>query len=108
VTAAARDIDEGVPFEDPAPRLVEENLWRAIRYGMDGDLIDLERGEVEPARAAVERLVAWSGADVSLPELNGAQRQRRLLEAGTPMEEVFAQTVSETRGAYAGEQVHRV
>jgi carboxylate-amine ligase len=108
VTAAARDIDEGLPFEDPAPRRIEENLWRAIRYGMDGELIDLERGAVEPARAAVERLIAWSGADVAFPELNGAQRQHRLLQAGTPMEEVFAQTVSETRQAYAGEQVHRV
>ena len=30
--------------------MIEENLWRAIRYGLDGELIDLERGELQPAR----------------------------------------------------------
>jgi carboxylate-amine ligase len=105
VNAAARDIDAGVPFDDPAPRLVEENMWRAIRHGMDGELIDLASGRVEPARAAVERLIAWSGADVAFPELNGAQRQRRLIEAGTPMQEVYAQQVAETKATYAGERV---
>jgi carboxylate-amine ligase len=105
VTAAARDIDEGVPFEDPAPRLIEENMWRAIRHGMDGDMIDLSRRELEPARAAVERLVRWSGADVAFPELNGAQRQRRLIDGGVAMQEVFAQQVAETAATYAGEKV---
>ena len=37
VAQAARDDDEGVPFADPPRRLIEENFWRAIRYGMDGD-----------------------------------------------------------------------
>jgi carboxylate-amine ligase len=105
VAAAARDADAGVPFEDPAPRLVEENMWRAIRHGMDGELIDLARGEVEPARAAVERLMAWSGCDAVFPELNGAQRQRRLIDAGTPMEDVFAGSVEETRATYAAQEV---
>ncbi len=102
VLAAARDVDAGVPFDDPAPRLIEENMWRAIRHGMDGELIDLERGVVEPARAAVERLIAWSGADVAFPELNGAQRQRRAIDAGTPMQDVYQQLVSETKASYAG------
>ncbi|UGS37406.1 carboxylate-amine ligase [Capillimicrobium parvum] len=102
VLAAARDVDEGVPFADPPPRLIEENTWRAIRRGMDGELIDLETGRVEPARAAVERLVAWTGCDVTFPELNGAQRQRRLIDAGAPMRDVFAEVVGETRATYAG------
>ena len=51
IAQAARDVDEGVPFDDPAPRLIEENMWRAIRFGLDGRLIDLERGEEYPARA---------------------------------------------------------
>ena len=65
IAQAARDVDEGVPFTDPAPRLIEENMWRAIRFGMDGWLIDLERGEVHPARDAIERLVAWTGRSVA-------------------------------------------
>ena len=110
ILQAARDVEEGVPFADPAPRLVEENLWRAIRHGLDGRLIDLERGEERPAAEAVERLLAWTapvraelGVDVALPELNGAQRQRRLIDAGASAEEVYAATVRETRETYAQE-----
>jgi carboxylate-amine ligase len=93
-----------VPFTDPAPRLVEENMWRAIRHGMDGELIDLDRGRVMPAREAAERLIEWSGADVSFPEHNGAQRQRRQIDAGLAMEEVYGQLVAETAATY-GERV---
>jgi carboxylate-amine ligase len=101
VLAAARDIDAGVPFDDPPPRLIEENMWRAIRHGMDSELIDLRSGAVEPARTTIERLIAWSGADVAFPELNGAQRQRRLIDAGVPMRDVYAEAVAETAATYA-------
>ncbi len=109
---AARDVDEGVPFEDPAPRLIEENMWRAIRFGLDGRLIDLERGEEYPARAVIERLGAWTapiraelGIDPVFPERNGAQRQRAMIEAGATREEVFASSVDETRETYSEEVV---
>ncbi len=107
ITAAARDVDEGVPFTDQPPRLIEENMWRAIRHGMDGQLIDLDTRRVEPARAAVERLMAWAGCDVTFPELNAAQRQRRLIDAGTPMHDVYAELVADTRATYAGASVTR-
>jgi carboxylate-amine ligase len=110
VAQAARDHDEGVPFADPARRLVEENGWRAIRYGMDGRLIDLERAAEQPAAAALEQLLEWTapmraelGLDPQLPALNGAQRQRRAIESGAPMEEVFASSVKDTRQTYAQE-----
>jgi carboxylate-amine ligase len=112
VAQAARDEDEGVPFADPPGRYIEENMWRAIRYGQDGDLIDLDRGETYPAAEAVARLAEWTaparaelGLDVALPELNGAQRQRRLIDAGASREEVFAAMVRETVDTYAGEVV---
>ena len=54
VLQAARDEDEGRPCAHHPRRLIEENLWRAIRHGMDGRLIDLDRGEEEPARGALE------------------------------------------------------
>src|SRR6476646_3870027 len=41
----ARAYDEGERLPDLPNRLLEENLWRAIRYGLSGELIDLERGE---------------------------------------------------------------
>jgi carboxylate-amine ligase len=110
VAQAARDEDEGLPFVELAPRMIEENMWRAIRFGLDGELIDLECGEAYPAPEALERLLAWTapvrgelGLDVVLPELNGAQRQRRLIDAGAPIEEVYAAVVRETRDTYAQE-----
>jgi carboxylate-amine ligase len=101
VLAAARDEDEGVPPDDTPRRLLEENLWRAIRHGMDGAFIDLQRGEEIPARAALEQLLAWCGADVALPALNGAQRQRRALDGGASLREVYADSVEQTRATYA-------
>jgi glutamate---cysteine ligase / carboxylate-amine ligase len=108
VLQAARDLDDGLPAPDLPRRLIEENVWRAIRFGMDGAMIDLDRGEEEPARAALERALAWTapvraehGLDVALPELNGAQRQRRALDAGASLREVYAETVRETRETYA-------
>jgi carboxylate-amine ligase len=110
VAQAARDADEGRPFEDPEPRLIEENMWRAIRYGLDGRMIDLERAVEYPAREALDRLAAWTapvraelGIDPAFPERNGAQRQRRLIESGASREEVFAAVVAETRETYSQE-----
>ena len=60
VAQAATDHDEGVPYEPPAGRLIEENFWRAIRHGLDGKLIDLDRQEEYPAAAIGDRLMAWT------------------------------------------------
>jgi len=58
----------------------------------------------------VERLGAWTapirselGIDLNFPDLNGAQRQRRMIEAGATREEVFAASVNETRASYSEE-----
>ncbi len=59
VARVARAHDEGEPLALQPHRLLEENLWRAIRYGLSGELIDLERGDVLPARARIERLIEW-------------------------------------------------
>jgi carboxylate-amine ligase len=110
IAQAAREVDEGVPFADPPARLIEENLWRAIRFGLDGRLIDLERGEEYSAREAIDRLGAWTapmraelGIELAFPEQNGAQRQRRMIEAGATREEVFAASVNETTRTYSAE-----
>jgi carboxylate-amine ligase len=110
IAQATRDVDEGVPFADLAPRLIEENMWRAIRFGLDGQLIDLERGIAFPAREAIERLASWTapiraelGIELAFPERNGAQRQRQMIDAGATREEVFAASVEETRQTYAQE-----
>ena len=112
VAQAALDFDAGVPFEDPPGRMLEENFWRAIRFGLDGKLIDIERREEYPAAAAVERLLAWTaparaelGLDARLPEQNGAQRQKQALAQGASMQEVYAAEVALTQRTYAAEEV---
>ncbi|HMD57842.1 MAG TPA: YbdK family carboxylate-amine ligase [Solirubrobacteraceae bacterium] len=107
---AARDVDENVPYTVEQPRMIEENMWRAIRFGLDGRLIDLDVAEEYPARAAIDRLLEWTapvrselGVEPVFPERNGAQRQRALIEAGAPREEVFAASVGETRSTYTEE-----
>jgi carboxylate-amine ligase len=108
VAQAARDVDDAVPAADLPNRLIEENMWRALRYGLDGELLDLESREAYPARTALDRLLAWSapmraelGIDVALPSHNGAQRQRRLLESGMSLAEAFAAVQAQTRETYS-------
>jgi carboxylate-amine ligase len=110
VAQAARDIDAGVPVVELPGRLIEENMWRAIRYGLDGELLDLERGEPYPASETIERLLEWTaparrelGIEVALPDQNGAQRQLRMIESGLPIEAVYGAMVSHTRETYAPE-----
>ena len=100
VLRVVRDLDEGVPFADAPGRLIEENLWRAIRHGMDAELIDLETLELVPARAALERTATWAGVDLALPARSPAQRQRDLLASGASLHDVYASIVSETQRTY--------
>src|ERR1041385_3859967 len=98
----AHALDEREPLPDYPNRLIEENFWRAIRYGLSGDFIDLETGETRPARAHRERLSGWirpaaeeSGAApyLSTPAANAAERQIALHESGASLEEIYAEQV---------------
>jgi carboxylate-amine ligase len=108
VAQSARDDDERRPQREHPHRMIEENVWRALRYGLDGELLDLDRRLPYPAAEAVERLLSWTapiraelGLEVSLPALNGAQRQRRMLDAGMSLAEIYAATVTQTRETYS-------
>jgi carboxylate-amine ligase len=98
----ARALDEGEPLPEQPHRLIEENLWRAIRYGLSGELLDLERGEALPARARLERLLEWvapvaeeigAAPYLEVPAANAAERQRVRHEEGATLEEVYAEQV---------------
>jgi carboxylate-amine ligase len=104
----ARAIDEGEPLPDRPHRLLEENLWRALRWGLSGELIDFERGESIPARARLEQLLTWvqpvaeelgAAQWLAIPERNAAERQIARHAEGASMEEIFAEQVR------AGERV---
>jgi carboxylate-amine ligase len=105
VRRATADVDAGETPPDLPHRLIEENMWRAIRHGLDGRLLDLHANRIEefPATEALDRLNAWAGSDVVLTELNGAQRQRRMIEAGAGPAEVYAACLAETQATYLEE-----
>ncbi len=112
IAQAAMDYDEGALPEPLRQREAEENLWRAIRHGLDGRMIDFAAGEEIDTRAAVERLGEWCeparsalGLELSIPQANGSQRARDALESGGSIREVYAEAVAETRRTYAPERV---
>jgi carboxylate-amine ligase len=111
IAQAALDFDDGVLPEPLRQREVEENLWRAIRHGLEGSMIDFARGEVVPTREAIERLVDWTeparselDLDVEVGERNGAMRARAALEGGASIENVYRDCVEDTRRTYAPER----
>ena len=74
---------------------IAENRWRALRHGLDGELLDLDSGALVPTRARVQRLIETvapaaerlGGRDAldharALAEHNGAERQRALAAEG--------------------------
>jgi glutamate---cysteine ligase / carboxylate-amine ligase len=105
VARVARAHDEGEPVSPLPHRLIEENFWRAIRYGLAGELIDFERGEPIPARQRLEELVEWvqpvadeigASAYLAVPEQNAAERQIERFEDGASLEEIYAEQVRAT------------
>jgi carboxylate-amine ligase len=98
----ARALDEGEPLPDHPHRLLEENFWRAIRYGLSGELIDLAATEVLPARARLEQLADWVapvadelGVPLSIPAQTATERQLARLEEGATLREIYAEQVIE-------------
>ena len=98
----ARAHDEGEPLPDVPHRLIEENVWRAIRWGLSGELIDFARGESVPARARLDSLLEWVSpvADeigtapyLSLPHANAAERQIARHAEGATLAEIYAEQV---------------
>jgi carboxylate-amine ligase len=117
VAALACDLDEGRPLPVLATRYCEENLWRAIRYGLDGRLVDwlppsggprevaasdALRALVDKAAPEAERLGCLAHLqDVErlLREGNGAQRQTHAHEGGLSIFDVYAETVARAGAA---------
>ena len=101
----ARAYDAGEPVAPLPHRLIEENFWRAIRWGLSGELIDFARGEPIPARQRIEELVEWvqpaaeeigAAPFLAVPEQNAAERQIERFEQGASLEEIYAEQVRAT------------
>ena len=101
----ARAYDEGARVEPLPQRLIEENFWRAIRWGLSGELLDFERGAPIPARQRIEELIEWvlpvaeeigAAPYLAVPERNAAERQIERFEDGATLEEIYAEQVRAT------------
>ena len=101
----ARALDEGEPLPNHPHRLIEENFWRAIRYGLSGELIDLETAR--PSSGARARrsseLIEWvlpvaeelgAAPFLAVPAQNAAERQIARYEEGATLEEIYAEQVA--------------
>ena len=112
IAQAAIDYDEGGDGGLGAPladREIEENLWRAIRHGASGRMIDFRRGVEVETREMLESVLAWAeparaelGLEVRLPGRNGAERAREALDAGVSIEDIYRDAVAETKRTYTG------
>jgi carboxylate-amine ligase len=119
VAQTALDLDErGVAGWEPlAGREIEENLWRAIRYGAGGKMVDFRAEEEVETRVVFERLLAWTeparsslGIEVELAERNGSERARAAFANGASLADVYRSVVADTAATYgrAGDSADRV
>ena len=91
--------------------LIEENKWRAVRYGVAGNLLDLGMETERPARELIEQLIEWFLDDVLddlgsrehveyaykiLAEGSSADRQLRVFDETGDVKAVVGQLIAET------------
>ncbi len=54
-----RLLDRNLTYRLHHKMLIEENKWRAVRYGLDGKMIDFGKGEELPIRDLIRELLAF-------------------------------------------------
>jgi carboxylate-amine ligase len=72
--------------------LIEENKWRAVRYGLDGNLIDFGKRREAPARELIAELIGWFLDDVvdELGSRKEVEYALRILQEGTSADRQLA------------------
>ena len=55
---------DNLTFRLHSSALVEENKWRAVRFGLDGNLIDFGKEREQPARELITEMLEWFVDDV--------------------------------------------
>lgn len=78
-------------FREYARELVEENKWRAVRYGIDGQLIDFGKKAQVPLRALISELLDFvsEAADIFKSQ-DDLDRIRQILVEGTSADKQLA------------------
>jgi carboxylate-amine ligase len=110
-TCYARAVSDE-PVNHARPELLRAAKWRAARYGLDADLIDVEESQALPARQMVEKLLSflrpaleehgeWDEVSAlareTLERGNGATRQREVYARNGSLEAVVDFIVAETK-----------
>jgi carboxylate-amine ligase len=103
----ARRYDGGERLPDYPHRDLEENFWRAIRWGMSHELIDLEARRAVPARERLEQILEQVGdtaADLGIaPHLDAlrddtvSEQMERLMDDGADPRELWPDVVDRCR-----------
>jgi carboxylate-amine ligase len=87
---------DNLTFRPYPTELIEENKWRAVRYGLDGKLLDFGKQKEVPARDLIRELLEF--VDPVLDELGSRKEVEHIhtiLERGTSADEqlqVFRET----------------
>jgi carboxylate-amine ligase len=97
--------------------LIQENKWRAVRYGLDGKLIDFGKQQEIPARDLIREIVEWFVDDVVddlgsrreveyaftiLDEGTSADRQVAVFERTGDLKAVVDHLIAETSDGVVG------
>ncbi len=93
---------DNMTFRVYPTELIEENKWRAVRYGLDGKLIDFGKQEEVPARDLIRELIEWFLGDV-IDELGSRQEIEyayRILQEGSSADRQLA-TYKQTNDLHA-------
>jgi glutamate---cysteine ligase / carboxylate-amine ligase len=107
---------DNITFRTYPTALIEENKWRAVRYGLDGKLLDLGKQKEVPVRDLIHEMIDWFLRDV-IDELGtreqceyayrimdggtSADRQLKTFEKTGDVRAVVDQLVAETREGVA-------
>jgi glutamate---cysteine ligase / carboxylate-amine ligase len=112
VTTVLDDERRGEPLAPLTPQALRAAYWKAARYGLDGEAIDLTDshapvpvvdlldGLVERIRPALERVGDYDLVRSELSRIaqqgNGAMRQRRAWQRGHDVDDVIAEAAAAT------------
>jgi len=88
VAKVDRLLDQNLTFRLHHKMLIEENKWRAVRYGLDGKMIDFGKGKEVPIRDLVRELLHFVDKVVDdLGSRKEIEHIHTILERGTSADE---------------------
>jgi carboxylate-amine ligase len=107
VARLASDYDKGRKLQIINTRELDENIWRALRFGLDGNLVDFKKQREVPVTDVIRELIEFTSvmheklglkkyissiAEI-LDDGNGAQKQIRLYEEKNDVGAVFSEVL---------------